>query len=120
MSDAVTDTSAAGFVVTLLPPLIFASVVETIVFAEPAPAPEAATPAPAPPPTEPLPANVQASIEPLLVALTVTFAAAVPIVELTISALVRWVPLMPISLTATDTPTASPSPAPLPTPMAAE
>src|SRR5690348_4861818 len=114
--------------VTLLPPLIFASVVDTMVLLEPAPAPDAAMPAPAPPPAAPVPAKLSVLIDPLPRAVTLTAPAGVrplPIVVLTISALVVWfrgeplIVAVPISFNAKETPTASASPAPDPSPKAA-
>src|SRR5215212_8723716 len=93
-----------------------------------APAPDAAMPAPVPPPAAPVPAKLSVLIVPFDVAVTLIAPAGVarlPIVELTIRALVVWFrgePLIvtaPISLTAKETPTARARPAPEPRPNAA-
>src|SRR5437762_3501002 len=60
------ESVTVELLVMSLPPLIFASVVETIVLLEPAPAPDAAMPAPAPPPTAPVPAKLKVLIVPFV------------------------------------------------------
>ncbi len=100
-SEADTDTLEA--VVISLPLLIFASVVETMVLLDPAPAPEAAMPAPAPPPAVNPPAKLKALIDPVLAAVTVialAFFRSLPMIEFVISALVVWLRGRPLMVTA--------------------
>src|SRR5262245_17108487 len=114
LSVAVTLMPPAVLVVTLLLPLMTASVMLSTTFFDPAPAPPSASPPPRPPAPLAVPTMVSASMSACDVAVRLTPGTSALPTPLAVAPLILARVVFPMSLSATDTPAPRAAPPPMP------